>query len=59
MLKTLLACITASLLAVTGSTVFAQDNFPNKPVRMFVPFPAGQATDILARLMADSLGKIG
>ena len=58
MFKTLLACITAWLLAATGSVVHAQDNFPNKPVRMIVPFPAGQATDIIARLMADSLGKI-
>lgn len=62
MLKKLLACVTLSitawLLAASAGTVHAQDNFPNKPVRMFVPFPAGQATDIIARLMADSLGKI-
>ena len=58
MLKNLLACITVWLLAATGSTAHAQDNYPNKPVRMIVPFPAGQATDIIARLMADSLGKI-
>ncbi len=58
MFKTLLACITAGLLATAGGIAHAQDNYPNKPVRMIVPFPAGQATDILARLMADSLGKI-
>src|SRR3982074_3041093 len=31
--------------------------YPTRPVRIIVPFPAGQATDSVARLMAQSLSE--
>lgn len=50
-------------IALTGIAVVnpagaaLADSWPTKPVRMIVPFPAGGATDIIARILADHLGK--
>ena len=53
-----LALLFASVLASTA--VFAQ-SYPNHPVKVIVPWPPGQATDIAARMLAqklqDSLGQ--
>src|SRR5581483_8299301 len=39
-----------------GPTQFARaDEYPNKPITMIVPFPAGGGNDILARLVASKL----
>ena len=35
----------------------AQSDWPNRPVRIIVPFPPGQASDIIARLVADELSR--
>ena len=49
--------IVATALAAASFATLAQGNFPNKPVRFVVPFPPGQATDIMARLLGDTLSK--
>ena len=45
--------IAALAIAVTASA-FAQ-NFPAKPARLIVPFPAGGGSDVIGRIMAQKL----
>jgi tripartite-type tricarboxylate transporter receptor subunit TctC len=49
--------IAAALLSLGAVAAFAQ-NFPTKPVHMFIGFPAGTSTDILARMLAQKLGEL-
>ncbi|MCY7318829.1 MAG: tripartite tricarboxylate transporter substrate binding protein [Ramlibacter sp.] len=43
------------LFTVFIGTAVAQADYPNKPIRWIVPYPPGGTTDILARLMGQSL----
>ncbi|CAN7168059.1 tripartite tricarboxylate transporter substrate binding protein [Variovorax sp. LjRoot130] len=46
----------AGLLALPFAAQ-AQDDYPSRPVRVLVPFPAGGTSDIMGRLIAEELGK--
>ena len=56
--KYLVALILSMMI---GMPAFAQSNsaanYPNKPIRIIVPFPAGGTSDVLARLLGQKMGE--
>lgn len=53
--KRLALSVLLSTLAIASGSSIAQTDYPNKPIRLIVPFPAGGGTDIYARLIANKL----
>jgi tripartite-type tricarboxylate transporter receptor subunit TctC len=51
------AVVTGLLLLLSPLPVAAQD-FPNKPIRLIVPFPAGGPNDIIARVVGQRMSEI-
>ena len=49
--------VCALVLLVAGAAI-AQDKYPNKPIRMVVPFPPGSASDFLARSVGQKLNEL-
>ena len=52
----LTAIAAGSTLAVSG-IAHAQSSYPNKPIKLLVPFAAGGTTDLIARVVAEPLGR--
>lgn len=55
--RTTLTLLAAAVLCLTGVPAIAQDDYPNKPVKLIVPFPAGGTSDLMGRMIAEELGK--
>jgi tripartite-type tricarboxylate transporter receptor subunit TctC len=56
-LVTLVTLVT-SAAGLLACPALAQQNFPNRPLRMVVPWPPGQATDLVGRIIAQKLTDI-
>lgn len=52
--RDMLALIAASVT----TNVFANDSYPNKPIRILVPNPPGGASDVSTRMLAEKLAKV-
>jgi len=54
MMKTLIVAVAC---AAVSFSVIAQNKYPEKPIRMIVPFPPGSASDFLARTVGQKLNE--
>ena len=54
----LLTILAAILLGLASTGIAAAQAYPTRPITMIVPFPAGGATDTLARFLAEQMRPI-
>lgn len=47
----------AMCLAMLGVAAHAADNYPERPIRLVVPYPPGGGNDVIARMIAPDLGR--
>ena len=55
--KIILACFLSAISIVFASVSCAQAPYPNRPITLVVPFPAGSGTDAVARIVATELSE--
>ena len=51
------AALLGAMLPFGSAQAQGAADYPNRPVKIIVPFPAGGTSDIMGRLIADELGK--
>ena len=56
-MRRMFGVVAALALAASAMPAVAQADYPNKPVRMLIGFPPGQATDTLGRAIAQKLSQ--
>jgi tripartite-type tricarboxylate transporter receptor subunit TctC len=56
-LRSLLLAAAGALVALT-TVAAAQADYPNRPVRLIIPFPPGGSNDVVGRVIAQHLGDV-
>lgn len=60
-MKKIILVTLCGLIGIFSVQISYAQNYPNRPIKMVVPFPAGGTTDVVARLiaqrMSDSMGQ--
>ena len=56
--RQLLKTLASGMLVSRLPAAWAEGEYPSRPIKLIVPFPAGGTSDILGRLMADELSRI-
>ena len=47
----------AGVLLALAAPAAAQSDYPNRPVRLIIPFPPGGSNDVVGRMIGEQLGK--
>lgn len=55
--KVLLRSLFLSVLAIGAASAQTKDNYPNRAIKIVVPFPPGGATDIIARVIGHKVSE--
>ena len=50
-------CLATGIVAMLGTSALAQSEYPNRPIHVIVPYPAGGIVDIVARAVTEQVGR--
>ncbi|MEO7940869.1 MAG: tripartite tricarboxylate transporter substrate-binding protein, partial [Burkholderiaceae bacterium] len=56
--KVLSVAMAAAFAYALPLGAFAQADYPSKPIKIIVAFPPGGTSDVMARMVAEELGKV-
>ena len=56
-MKAIVQVLSAALLALSSAWALAQGAYPNRPIRLIVPYPPGGSTTAASQLLAPRLAK--
>ncbi len=58
MCNSLRVLLAVAAVLIGAQSVWAQADYPNRPITLIVPFSAGGTSDVIARLVAEQMGRV-